>query len=140
MAQFFNPETVWQPFGAFSMAAATGEGQLIFLKGQVSLDRAGAVVGPGDMAAQLRQTLKNIEAVMASCGGTLADVIAVNHYTTDIEAFMAAGAVRSEFFAPPFPVTTTLEISRLYHPDLMIEITATAEVARDRFRLPAEVG
>ncbi|HXZ08489.1 MAG TPA: RidA family protein, partial [Paraburkholderia sp.] len=41
---------------------------------------------------------------------------------------------RREFFAPPYPVTTTVQVQRLYHPDLMIEIAAIAEIPRERFR------
>ena len=67
----------------------------------------------------------------------MGDIVSLTHYATDIEAFMEAGPVRQEFFAAPYPVTTTIEVSRLYHPDLMVEITAIAEVPRDRFRPPA---
>ena len=66
----------------------------------------------------------------------MSDIISLTQYVTDIEAFMAAGSVRSEFFQAPFPVTTTVEVSRLYHPDLMVEITATAEIPKDRFVQP----
>ena len=133
MARHFNPPSVWQPFGAFSMAVVPGEGQVVYLKGQVALDPDGQVVGEGDMAAQVRQTLENIQAVLGHLGGTMADVISLTQYATDIEAFMAVGAVRMEFFAEPFPVTTTIEVSRLYDPALMVEITAIAEIPRDRF-------
>ena len=137
MAQHFNPASVWQPFGAFSMAVVPGSGQLVHLKGQVALDQAGIIVGAGDMAVQVRQTLENIRAVLAEVGGTMADVISLVHYATDIEAFMQAGAVRQDFFAPPYPVTTTIEVSRLYDPALLIEITAVAEIPRQRYRPPA---
>lgn len=137
MAQFFNPPDIWQPFGAFSMAAAPGSGQLVHLKGQVALDRDGQVVGAGDMRAQVRQTLENIKTVLASLGGTMADVISLTHYTTDIDAFMAAGDIRAAFFTAPFPVTTTVQVARLYDPALLIEITAIAEVPVERFRSPA---
>ena len=140
MAQHFNPSGVWQPFGAFSLAVVQGEGQVLHLKGQVALDREGRVVGPGDMAAQLRQVLENIRAVLASFGGLPGDVISLTHHTTDIEAFMACGPIRAAFFVEPFPVTTTVEVRRLYHPDLLIEITAIAEIPRERFRDPAEAG
>ena len=66
MALFFNPSEVWQPFGAFSMAVAEGEGQILHLKGQVPLDENGELVGAGDMRAQVRQTLENIRIVLAS--------------------------------------------------------------------------
>ena len=140
MAQHFDPPGVWQPFGAFALAVAQGEGQIVHLKGQVALDREGRIVGPGDMAAQLRQVLANIRAVLASVGGLPGDVVSLTHYTTDIEAFMACGAIRAEVFAEPFPVTTTVEVRRLYHPELLIEITAIAEIPRERFRSPPEAG
>ncbi len=138
MAQHFNPPGVWQPFGAFALAVAQGEGQVVHLKGQVALDPEGRIVGPGDMAAQLRQVLENIRAVLAPVGGRPGDVISLTHYTTDIEAFMACGPIRAEVFTEPFPVTTTVEVRRLYHPDLVIEIAAIAEIPRDRFRSPAD--
>lgn len=137
MIKSFNPPGVWAPFGAFSMAVAQGEGQVVHLKGQVALDPGGEIVGKGDMQAQLRQVLENIRAVLAHVGGTMADIVSLTQYATDIEAFMAAGALRKEYFAEPFPVTTTVEVSRLYHRDLMIEITAIAEIPRDRFVEPA---
>ena len=66
----------------------------------------------------------------------MSDIISLTQYVTDIEAFMAAGLVRSEFFRAPFPVTTTVEVSRLYHPDLMVGITAIAEIPKDRIVQP----
>jgi enamine deaminase RidA (YjgF/YER057c/UK114 family) len=137
MAKRFNPAQVWQPFGAFSMAAAQGDGQVVHLKGQVALDRDGRLVGTGDMRAQVRKVLENIAAVLASLGGTLGDVISLTQYTTDIDRFMRTGDVRMAFFAEPYPVTTTVQVARLYDPDVLIEITAIAEIPRHRFRPPA---
>ena len=136
MIDAVNPPEVWQPFGAFSMAVVQGDGRVLHLKGQVALDRDGQIVGRGDMQAQVRQTLENIQVVLGHFGGKLADVVSLTHYATDIEAFMAAGAVRQQFFAAPFPVTTTVEVSRLYDPDLMVEITAVAEIPQERFKRP----
>jgi enamine deaminase RidA (YjgF/YER057c/UK114 family) len=138
MAKSYDPPTVWKPFGAFCMAKINEDGQLVHLKGQVSLDREGQVVGKGDMRAQVRQTLENIKAVLAAIGGEMADIVSLTQYATDIERFIASGDIRKEFFSEPYPVTTTIEIVRLYHPDLQIEITAIAEIPRDRFRMPAD--
>lgn len=88
------------------------------------------------MRAQVRQALDNIAAVLASMGGRMGDVLSLVHYATDIERFMAAGDIRRAFFAEPYPVTTTVQVSRLYHPDLLIEIAAVAEIPRNRFRRP----
>lgn len=136
MIDSFNPPDVWSPFGAFSLGVVQGDGQVVYLKGQVALDRAGELVGRGDMPAQLRQVLENIAAVLDHVGGEMGDILSLTQYVTDIEAFMAAGAVRQQFFAALYPVTTTVEVSRLYHPELLVEITAVAEIPRDRFRHP----
>ena len=137
MPQAVNPPNVWQPFGPFSMAMVQGDGRIVHLKGQVALDREGRIVGARDMRAQLRQVLENIRAVLASMGGTMGDILSLVHYTTDIESFMKAGDVRQAFFTAPFPVTTTVEVQRLYDPALLIEIAAIAEIPRERFRMPA---
>lgn len=74
---------------------------------------------------------------MAGLGGTTGDIVSLTQYATDIEQFMHCGDIRQEFFTEPYPVTTTVEVSRLYRPELMIEITAVAEIPRDRFQNPA---
>ncbi|MFL9863611.1 RidA family protein [Paraburkholderia fungorum] len=137
MVDAVNPMEVWASFGAFSMAVIQGDGRIVHLKGQVSLDRHGQVVGLGDIRAQVRQVLENIRSVLASMGGQMADVISLVHYATDIEAFMTTGDIRQEFFAAPYPVTTTVQIQRLYRPELLIEIAAIAEIPCSRFRHPA---
>jgi len=136
MINSFNPRDVWSPFGAFSMGVVQGEGRVIYLKGQVALDRSGRVVGKGDMSAQIRQTLENIRNVLNSIGGTMADIVSLTQHVTDIEEFMKCGEVRQAFFSAPYPVTTTVEVTRLYNRDLMVEITAIAEIPRARFRCP----
>ena len=129
MVDSFNPPDVWKPFGAFAIGAIQGTGQ-------VALDRDGKIAGKGDMRAQVRRTLENILAVLAGIGGTMGDVVSLTHYATDIEQFMKTGDIRREFFAAPFPVTTTVQVSRLYDLALMIEIAAIAEIPRDRFKRP----
>lgn len=138
MVNAVNPTHVWSPFGAFSMAVIQGDGQIVHLKGQVSLDRYGQVVGQNDMRAQVRKVQENIRDVLAPMGGQMADVISLVHYATDIEAFMTTGDIRQEFFAAPYPVTTTVQIERLYRQELMIEIAAIAEIPRSRFRHPEQ--
>ena len=138
MIDAYNPPDVWAPFGAFSMAVVLGEGHIVLLKGQVALDREGQVVGEGDMRAQVRQTLDNVRSVLAHVGGTMADIVSLTHHVTDIAAFAGAGDVRREFFAAPYPVTTTVQVSALYRPELLVEITAVAEVSRERFRRSAD--
>ncbi len=136
MAERYNPAEIWSPFGTFSMAAVEGDGRIVHLKGQVSLDRDGQIVGRNDMRAQVRQTLQNIKSVLEAMGGRMSDILSLVHYTTDIDGFMATGDIRSGFFSPPYPATTTVEVVRLYDTALVIEIVAVAEISRDRFRRP----
>ena len=56
----FDPNSVWKPFGAFSQAVVQGDGKIVHLKGQVSLDKEGEIVGEGDVNTQVEKALKNI--------------------------------------------------------------------------------
>ena len=132
----FNPDSVWKPFGAFSQAVVQGTGTVVHLKGQVSLDPDGNVVGEGDMEAQVRKVHENIAAVLDAFGGRMEDIYSLTHHVTDIERFMKTGPIWQAFFSSPYPVTTTVEVSRLYHPDLLVEITSSAEIPPDRYKAP----
>jgi len=138
MIDAVDPIGVWEPFGAFSLAAIQGDGRIVHLKGQVALDRDGKVVAAGDMRAQTRQVLENIRAVRAALGGGMEDVLSLTHYVTDIDAFAGVGDLRREFFRAPYPVTTTVQVAALYDPRLVLKITTIAEVPRDRFQRPSQ--
>ena len=136
MIDSFNPENVWQPFGAFSMGVIQGDGQIVHLKGQVALNANGEKIGKGDMRIQTEQVLENIKTVLESVGGRMSDIYSLHHYVTDIDEFMTTGDIRTRYFSEPFPVTTTVQVVRLYDPELMVEITASAEIPKDRFKRP----
>ncbi len=66
----------------------------------------------------------------------MGDILSLTNYVADMDAFLAAGDIRREFFVAPFPVTTTVEVSRLYDRALLVEISAIAEIPRSRFKHP----
>ena len=136
MAKSFDPPNVWSPFGAFSQSVILGNGQTIYLKGQVALGSDGQIIGDGDMTAQVVQVLGNMSDILGAMGGRMSDIVSLNQFTTDIQAFMRCGEVRTNIFEGPYPVTTTLEVSSLYDPRLLIEITGIAEIPLDRFIMP----
>lgn len=136
MAHCYDPQSLWKPFGAFSQSVALSTGRVVYIKGQVSLGGNGELVGANDMEAQLTQVLMNIRGVLKPWGGKMSDIISLHQFTTDIQAFMRCGEVRSRFFNAPYPVTTTVEVSSLYDSRLLIEITGIAEIPLDRFVLP----
>ena len=125
----------WKRPSGYS-AGIAADGELIFVAGMIGWTAA-EQFETEDLVGQLRQALVNIRTALACMGGTMADVISLTHYATDVGWFMECGDLRKEFFSPPYPVTTTVQVAALYHPDLMIEIAAIAEIPRDRFKRPA---
>ena len=101
-------------------------GTLIFLSGQLSRDADGDLVGPGDMAEQARQAIRNMQVVLESAGGSLADIVSIVVYTTDIRQFKEIVAARMEFFKNNLPTSTIVEVNHLADPGLLIEFQATA--------------
>jgi enamine deaminase RidA (YjgF/YER057c/UK114 family) len=78
--------------------------------------------GAVDPEAQWRQVLTNIKNVVEGAGGTMADVIQANVFVTDMHFYFEYEWVRREFFVEPYPVCTALEVTRLVHPDWVVEI------------------
>jgi enamine deaminase RidA (YjgF/YER057c/UK114 family) len=99
----------------------------IFVSGQLARDLKGDVVGKGDMGAQLRQVGENIKAALAAAGATLADIVKTTTYVTDIEEFFKHVDVRMEYFGA-LPTSTTVEVRKLAHPDLVVEVEAIAVI------------
>ncbi|MFG1357698.1 RidA family protein [Xanthobacter pseudotagetidis] len=99
---------------------------LIFLSGQLSRDAEGRLVGPGDMAEQTRQAIRNMDLIMREAGGTLEDIVSIVVYTTDIRQFKEIVAARMEFFKDKLPTSTIVEVNHLADPGLLIEFQATA--------------
>jgi enamine deaminase RidA (YjgF/YER057c/UK114 family) len=100
----------------------------IYCAGQISTDADGNPVHDGDMAAQLGQALDNLEAVLSESGCTLSDVVRLNYYTTDIDAFFGAinHLVTRLTEANCRPSSTLLGVTRLAFPSMLVEIEATA--------------
>jgi enamine deaminase RidA (YjgF/YER057c/UK114 family) len=136
----FDPDSIWKPFGAFSQAVVQGAGKIVHLKGQVSLDKEGEIVGEGSIDAQVEKALENIKSILFEFGGRMEDIYSLTHHVTNIEEFMKTGHIRKRYFKPPYPVTTTVEVARLYHPDLLVEITGSAEIPLDRYVGPRRSG
>ena len=99
---------------------------LIFLSGQLARDADGKLVGPGDMAEQTRQCIRNMRTVLEAAGGTLDDIVSIVVYTTDMRAFKEIVAAREEFFVAKLPTSTIVEVNHLADTGLMIEFQATA--------------
>lgn len=124
-----NPPDVPAPLrGYYSNAVRVEPGPLLFIAGQVSIDQDGRLVGRGDAAAQCRQILRNIEALCIASGATLADVVSVTVYVTDIAILDAIASERLRHFPKDGPASVLVQVSRLVEPDMLLEISAVVAV------------
>lgn len=103
-------------------------GTLIFLSGQLSRDSEGEMVGPGDMAEQTRQAIRNMATVLHASGGSLQSIAAITVYTTDMREFQKIVDARMEFFTEELPTSTIVEVNHLSEPGLLIEMQAIAVI------------
>ena len=115
----------------YSHAAAVEGGTLIVTAGEVAFDVDGKVVGVGDIEAQTHQVYKNLREALRAAGADFGDVIKVTTYVTEPASLGAARDIRMTYFtSPEQPASTGLVVSRLAHPDLLIEVEAMAFVDR----------
>ena len=123
-----NPWTWQDQMGFVQGNEVSGASRVLYCAGQASVDEDGAPVHAGDIAAQLMKALDNVEAVLGGAGMTLANVVRLNVYTTDVDAcFVAFGALSERLGkADCRQASTLLGVTRLAFPDLMVELEATA--------------
>lgn len=123
-----NPWT-WQDRLGFSQAIEIRGGhRVLHCAGQVSVDEDGNPVHARDMARQINQALDNLEVVLKQADLTLADVVRLNYYTTDMSALSNAAPAYGPRLAAAGckPAATAVAVTSLFHPDLLIEIEAIA--------------
>jgi enamine deaminase RidA (YjgF/YER057c/UK114 family) len=127
-----NPAGLYDAVGyGFSHAALQDGGRTLHLAGQVAWDRDCNVVGGGDLAAQTRQALANLKAVLAEAGAAPADVVRLRTYVVDHNPDKL-GSVLAEvgaFYDGVLPAPNTfIGVQALALPDFLVEIEATAVI------------
>lgn len=108
----------------FSRAVRVGD--LVFVSGTVAWGPDGKLVGAGDVYAQAKQTLANIEGYLREAGATLKDVVRTRIYLTDIGRWQEVARAHRETFGDVRPASSMLEISGLAEPEMLVEIEAVA--------------
>jgi 2-iminobutanoate/2-iminopropanoate deaminase len=99
---------------------------MLQLSGQAAIDADGKVVGGNDMGAQAEYIMDNITAILAAHGATLADVVNIRAYLTDMSQLPEYGKVRAARFTGTPPTVTTVEVSRLFVPGALLEVEVLA--------------
>jgi len=106
----------------------TGGETILYLAGQVAYDHNGNAAHAGDFKAQARAALQAVKAQVEAGGGTMANIIKVNTYLTDIRHRAEYAAIREEFFGKKMPASTLVAVSALAQPEFLIEIEAIAVI------------
>ncbi len=127
--KIINPWTWQDDFGFVQALEITAGQRTLICAGQASQDADGTPIHADDMGAQTARALDNLETVLTQAGFTLADVVRLNIFTTDVDRFLAEG---TEVWGTRLgesgcrPATSLLGVARLAYPELLIEIEATA--------------
>ncbi len=122
----FAAPGVYDPPGYSQGVSVKGAGEILFLSGQVAYDERGGVLHRGDFKAQAREALRAMKALIESRGGTMASVVKLTWFVTDVRYRADLLPVREEFFGAKTPASTLVQVSALAHPDWLIEIEAVA--------------
>ena len=116
----------YEPVIGFSRAVRVGD--TVYVSGTVGRDDDGQPAGEGDVYAQAKQTIRNIEKALVTAGASLKDVVRTRMYLTDISKWEEAGRAHGEAFGEIRPASSMIEVSRLADPWMLVEIEAVAVI------------
>ncbi len=119
--------TPWENMAAYSRAIRVGS--IVEISGTTAVNEEGEVVGFHNVYEQTRYILMKIEHALEAVGASLNDVVRTRIYLVDIALWEWVARAHKEVFEHIRPVTTMVEVSGLIHPDLLVEIEATAIIS-----------
>ncbi len=116
------------PVGPYNQAIATS-GQMLFVAGQIPLDpQSGKIIGSGDISAQTKQVMTNLEAILTAAGTNWNNVVKTSVFLTDLANFAPMNQVYAQYFEEKTaPARACVEVSRLPK-DVLVEIECIALV------------
>jgi enamine deaminase RidA (YjgF/YER057c/UK114 family) len=126
--QAVNPWT-WQEAFGYAQANLVSELQQVLLcSGQLSIDASGSLTGAGDMETQVSAVMDNLATVLETASFSLADVVKLTIYTTDVDAYLQSHGIVTERTRHEgrSPAMTLIGVTRLAFPELLVEIEAIA--------------
>jgi enamine deaminase RidA (YjgF/YER057c/UK114 family) len=115
------------PVPGFTQAVVVpAASRFVFVSGLTSRGADGTVLHPGDIEGQTRAVLDSLRRILAAVGAELDDVVRIVTYLRRIDDHPKVHAVRRQYFGDSPPASTTVEVSRLYDAEQLIELEATA--------------
>ncbi len=125
-----NPEQLVKPRGYNHGIKTSGASTLLFLGGQVAWDKEGRLVGENNVVLQFDKALENLLAVVKEAGGRAENIVKLNLYVTDKEAYLASakelGQAYRKHMGKHFPTMTLVEVKSLYEAGAIVEIEGLA--------------
>ena len=118
-------ENAPQAIGTYSQAVRTGN--TVYLSGQIPLRPDTMEMVGGDMDAQVRRVFDNLAAVAEAAGGSLADVVKLNVFLTDLGHFTLVNKIMAEYFREPYPARAAVGVATLPK-DAQVEMDAVMEL------------
>jgi len=128
--QFKNSSDISSPAG-YSHAVVVSSGKMVFLSGQVGLDKHGEMVGRDDFHAQVAQAFANLRSALAAAGATPNDLVKLNYYVVGLnhDKLVAIRDVRDQMINKEHPPASTLAgVQSLFREDALIEVEAVAVI------------
>ncbi len=125
-----NPDGVARPIGTYSHVARVRPGELLYIAGQVGVDKDGNLAGD-DVASQVRQVFENIKQILASQGATFSNVVEFTVYLVGRDAVQPYMSARTEVFNRElpngdYPPSTLLIVNGLAREQFRVEVKAVA--------------
>jgi enamine deaminase RidA (YjgF/YER057c/UK114 family) len=128
-----NPADLARPSG-FSHAVSVPSGRMVFLAGQIGVDRDGKVA-EGGVVPQFEQALANLLSALAGAGGHPSDLVSLTIYLTDVADYQARGsqigAVWRRLVGTDYPAMAGVGVTRLWLPEAMVEIQGIAVIGAE---------
>ena len=100
-----------QAIGTYSQAVKVG--QTVYLSGQIPLVPETMEMVEGDIETQIRRVFDNLQAVARAAGGSLADVVKLNVFLTDLSHFPVVNQVMADYFSQPYPARAAIGVAAL---------------------------
>ncbi|MGW6499685.1 Rid family hydrolase [Nonomuraea angiospora] len=123
-----NLSTIPATNGRYSHAVRVGD--MLYVSGQAAFDEQGNIVGEGSMAVQSEHIFQVISRILADQGATFEDIAFIRTYVTDMDQLLDYGRVRAKYITGMPPASTTVEVSRLFRPGLLLEVDLIVALPR----------
>jgi enamine deaminase RidA (YjgF/YER057c/UK114 family) len=125
--QLISSGSPYEPVFGYSRAVRVGD--TVYVAGTVAWGDDGKVSGAGDIYAQARQAIRNIEKALAQAGASLRDVVLTRTFITDMSRFEEVARAHGEAFGEVRPAATLVEVSALVEPEMLVEMEAIAVIS-----------